>query len=718
MKEVKKEEKQKQKLSKYEKRKLKQKKLNDLLNMRGIPKFWTTHIVEILYIFVIELIVKALLGNLIFDYALLRILLSSWILALIISIVTTNLPSKLRKSILILFNFLIFLYAWLQLGFMNFLGAFISLGNAEQGTKVTDYIFEFFCSYRPIIHTLIIPFILTIIYLVFERYITRDGYEKKLDFKIMIQNLGLLVYLALLCFTYYATLELDFMQNKFQTVSNKSLFKYPSNPALTIKNFGTTIYFILDVKGTITGPISEEYSPDSNDGSNNPVDDSRKIDDSAWDSLSKVEEDPSMITLNSYFKNRTIYPTNDYTGKFKDKNLIVIMMESIGEAVFHEDYKEYFPTLYKLYNEGITGKNNYSPRNNCATGESEMTSQISLYSIETTCTVNTYKNNEYKEALLYMLKKNNYFTSTYHNYTELYYSRSVFEYKLGASRYYGVNDLGVSYDLAYKEWPSDLELMEKAIPKFIDQERFASYMITVSAHTPYIFSSKMGNKHLSLFKDTNFPTNTKRYLSKVKELDLAIEYLIKSLDEKGKLDDTVIVLFGDHYPYGLNDKDYGNLAQYDIKTNAEVDRTPFIIYNSATSKEEITKYTTPMDYTPTLLNLFGIEYDPRLYLGHDIFSEYTDYAVFPDNSWQSSAGYYSTSKGEFIPKEGEELVSEEEDIIKINKEINDMRSMSGLAIKKNYFNYLFKYFEEYEKLEKEKAEKEEKEKEETEESEE
>jgi len=717
MKEVKKEEKQKQKLSKYEKRKLKQKKLNDLLNMRGIPKFWTTHIVEILYIFVIELIVKALLGNLIFDYALLRILLSSWILALIISIVTTNLPSKLRKSILILFNFLIFLYAWLQLGFMNFLGAFISLGNAEQGTKVTDYIFEFFCSYRPIIHTLIIPFILTIIYLVFERYITRDGYEKKLDFKIMIQNLGLLVYLALLCFTYYATLELDFMQNKFQTVSNKSLFKYPSNPALTIKNFGTTVYFILDVKGTITGPISEEYSPDSNDGSNNPVDDSRKIDDSAWDSLSKVEEDPSMITLNSYFKNRTIYPTNDYTGKFKDKNLIVIMMESIGEAVFHEDYKEYFPTLYKLYNEGITGKNNYSPRNNCATGESEMTSQISLYSIETTCTVNTYKNNEYKEALLYMLKKNNYFTSTYHNYTELYYSRSVFEYKLGASRYYGVNDLGVSYDLAYKEWPSDLELMEKAIPKFIDQERFASYMITVSAHTPYIFSSKMGNKHLSLFKDTNFPTNTKRYLSKVKELDLAIEYLIKSLDEKGKLDDTVIVLFGDHYPYGLNDKDYGNLAQYDIKTNAEVDRTPFIIYNSATSKEEITKYTTPMDYTPTLLNLFGIEYDPRLYLGHDIFSEYTDYAVFPDNSWQSSAGYYSTSKGEFIPKEGGESISDE-DIIKINKEINDMRSMSGLAIKKNYFNYLFKYFEEYEKLEKEKAEKEEKEKEETEESEE
>lgn len=666
--------------------------------MRGIPKFWTTHIVEILYIFIIELMVKLLLGNLTFDWTLLRIFLSSWIISLIMSLLTTNMPSKIRRGLLVFFNFLVFFYAWLQLGFLNFLGAFISLGNAEQGTKVTDYVLEFLCSFRPAIHTLIIPFILTCIYLIFERYVTRDGYEKKIDFKSMIQNLGLIVYLALICFTYYVTLELDFMQNKFQTVTNKSLFNYPSNPALTIKNFGTTVYLILDIKGTITGPISETYTPEEPE---KPViDNSRKIDDEAWDSLSKVEEDPSMITLNSYFKNRTIYPTNEYTGKFEDKNLIMIMMESIGEAVFHEDYKEYFPTLYKLYSEGMTGINNYSPRNNCATGESELTSQTSLYSIETTCTVNTYKKNEYREALLYMLRNNMYYTSTYHNYNELYYSRSVYEYKLGSSSYYGITDLGMSYDLAYKEWPSDLEMMEKAVPKFIDQDKFATYMITVSAHTPYIFSSKMGNKHLSLFKDLDAPTTVKRYLSKVKELDLALEFLLKSLEEKGKLDDTVIVLFGDHYPYGLNDKEYASLAHYDTKSNGEVDRTPFIIYNSATPKEEIEKYTSPMDYTPTLLNLFGIDYDPRHYMGHDIFSEYDDYVVFPDNSWQSAAGYYSTSKGEFFPSGDSSNITDEE-IIKINKEINDMRSMSGLAIKKNYFDYLFKYFGEYEKLKKE-----------------
>lgn len=605
----------------------------------------------------------------------------------------------MRITLLTIFNFFWVFYAWLQLGFINFLGAFISIGNAEQGTKITSYILEFINSYNPILHTVYIPFILICLYYYFERYITRDGFEKKVDYKSILQDMGLLVYMALLCFMYFVTLEIPFMQNKYQTISNKDLFKYPSNPAMSIKNFGTSIYFILDVKGLVTGaPNDTSYiEPVKKNDEEQEEDKSRQIDDSAWDSLIKVEEDASLKNLNAYFKNRNITPKNDYTGIFKDKNLVMIMMESLGEPVFHEEYKDFFPTLYKLYSEGITGINNYSPRNNCATGESEMTSQISLYSIGTTCTVNTYKNNEYREALLYMLKNNGYSTATFHNYNDQYYSRSTYEYKLGANRYYGVTDLQIPYDLQYKEWPSDLDLMQKIVPMFSDKEKFASYVITVSAHTPYIFSSKMGNKHIDLFKDTTYSTALKRYLSKVKELDLALEHLLKELEAKDVLDDTVIVLFGDHYPYGLNEKDYATLASYDTKVNSEVDRTPFIIYNSETEAEEITKYTTPMDYTPTLLNLFGIDYDPRLYLGNDIFSEYMDYAVFPDNSWQSDAGYYNASKGEFIPKTGGSSISDDE-IIRINKEITDMRNISALAIKKNYFNYLFKYFDDYKRI--------------------
>ncbi len=696
----------KEKLSKFDKRRLKQKKQEALLNLRGIPKYYATFLVETLYIFAIEVLFKLLFGNLAWDWTLLRILMSSSFLSLIVTLVVNNLPLKLRRGLLIAFNFLITFYAWLQLGFMNFIGAFMSLGNAEQGTKIGEYVFEFLSAYPPVLHTMFIPFILTILYFVFERNITRDGFDKKIKFSSLIQDTAILVFAGLLGFMFYVTLEVDFMQNKFQTVTNKELIKYPSNPAYAIKNFGTTIYFVLDIKGTIFGG-EETRTPSAPSVDDEPdiSDNSREIDDEAWENLIKLESDATYRTLNNYFINKPIADKNEYTGMFEGKNLVMIMLESVGTAVFSEEYKEYFPTLYKLYNEGITGVNNYSPRNNCATGESEMTSEISMYSIETTCTVNSYKDNEYRQALLHMLRGEGYYTSSYHDYTDLYYSRSTYTYNMGAMRYYGIDELGVSYEQPYNEWPSDLEFFEKAVPKFVNQEKFASYLVTVTAHTPYIFASKMGNQYVELFSDLDLPLQTKRYLSKVKEDDLALEHLLDSLEEAGKLEDTVIVLFGDHYPYALGDK-YQDLADWDTSVNHEVDRTPFIIYNSETEPQKIEKYMTPLDYTPTLLNLFGVDYDPRYYFGHDVYSDYMDYVVFPDHSWQSPYGYYSAPKGEFFPMEGERVLTDEE-IIAINTEITDMRNMSNLAIKKNYFKYLFDYFDDYKRLAEEKKREEE-----------
>ncbi len=688
---------QKKKLSPYEKRKQKLDKQNRLLNSRGIHKFWTTFIVEIIFIFLVEILFKILFGSFAFDYSLLRIFISTSLISFLISIITNNLPLKLRRTLLIIINAFIVIYAWLQLGFMNFLGAFISLGNAEQGTKVMNYITEFIYSFKPVLHLIFIPFILFILYIIFERNITKDGFNKKIPFKNILIDLSGIVFIALLSLGYYVTINAEVMQNKFQTISNKELFKYPSSPSLAIKNFGTTIYFMLDIKGTIFG-IEDTTIKYTSQEEAIIQDNSREIDDEAWLSLIETEENETLNSLNNYFINRDISEKNDYTGLFAGKNLIMVMLESVSEVVFQDSYSEYFPTLHKLYTEGITGVNNYSPRNNCATGESELTSQIGLYSIETTCTINTYKKNEYPESLLYMLRKNGYYTSSYHDYTDQYYSRSIIEYNLGSYKYYGVSDLGMSYSSLYKEWPSDEEFIKKALPNFIDQTQFASYMITVTSHMPYIYSSEYGNMYMSEFDDLDISTTAKRYLSKVKVVDMAMEELIKELDESGKLDDTVIVIFGDHYPYGLSTKDYQSLADFDISVNQEVDRTPFIIYNSETSGEKITKITTPLDYTPTLLNLFGIDFDPRLYLGHDIFSDYTDYAVFPDDSWQSEFGFYDATKTEFYPSD-EDTIYADQDIIDINNEISEMRNMSALAIKKNYFKYLFDYFDTYEELE-------------------
>lgn len=687
-----------------DKKTIKREKRELLQSKKGIHKFWTTLILETLYIFVVEMLFKIIFKSFSFDYTVLRIFLSSCILGIIITLITTNLKVVPRRIVLILFNFLVAFYTWLQMGFMDFLGTFISMGSAEQGTKITAYIGDFLLSINWKTYMILIPFILSIIYFVLERRITKDGFLKKYNFKNVTNDVIVVASLLILAGCFYATISVKFMQNKYQTISNKSLFKYPSNPSIAIKNYGTSVYFLLDLKGTIKGGVEEVYATNTSRGKDivKQEDLKREIDDTVWESIIENEEDSSYSTLHNYFINRDITDKNEYTGKFKGKNLIVVMLESVSFTVFGDEYKEYYPTLYKLQNEGISAVNNFSAKNNCATGESEMTSEISLYSIETTCTVNTYRKNVYPEALMSMMRNNGYYTSAYHDYTDQYYYRSTFEYNFGNNRYYGVEDLGMEYNPIYKEWPSDVTFMKQALPKFIKEDKFASFMITVTSHSPYMYSSEFGDKYLSMFEDLDIPQNAKRYLSKVKEVDKALEYLLDTLDEEGKLEDTVIVLFGDHYPYALSDKEFASIATYDIEEAQNIDRTPFIIYNKGTEAEKIRKYTSPLDIAPTVLNLFGINYDPRYYLGHDVFSHYNDYVVFPDNSWQNGYGFYSASKGEFFVDKDANRELTDEEIIENNNEINDMRNMSGLAIKKDYFNYLFDTFKSEKKKLKEK----------------
>ena len=690
------------------------KKLKEIkIRMPRMSNTIHTLIFEVLYIFVLEIIFKIIFGSFAFDYTLIRIFSSSLIIGGAVTFITSKWKLA-RKILLNIFNFGITIYAWVQLGFMDFLGAFISLGSAEQGTKIIDFIGDFLVSINPLDYIVFIMFIISILYYVFESKILKDDYNRVINYKSAITIISILLYFAVSSLVFYMTVDMSFMQNKYQTVSNKDLLKYSSDPALSIKNFGVTTFLFLDVKSTIIPTEERVLSFDGNNTNEKEKNSlSREIDDTVWELVKEEETDSSFTTLNNYFMSREITDKNEYTGMFKDKNLIMIMLESVAYPVFLEEYKEYFPTLYKFQTEGISSINNYSPKNNCATGESEMTSVLSLYSIPTTCTVNTYKKNVYPEALLSMFNKNNYYTSAYHDYTDQYYSRSVFEKNFGAMKYYGVTDLGMSYNYLYKEWPSDVTFVKKALPKFIKEDRFASYMVSVTSHSPYMYSSEWGDEYVSLFKDLKLDTTTKRYLSKIKVVDLALTELLKELEEEGILDDTVIVLFGDHYPYALSSKQFASLVPYDVSINNEVDRTPFIIYNSKTDAKVIDKITSPLDYAPTILNLFGIDYDPRLYLGHDIFSTYEDYVIFPDNSWQTQSGFYNASKGVYIANENSDSEMSDEDIIKMNTMVSELRNMSALAIKKNYFNNLYQKIDKKtkqleEEKEKEKEEKEEK----------
>lgn len=621
-----------------------------------------------IYIFSIEILFKILTSTFAWNYSIIRILLSSIIISIVInSLLIFVKKTKIKKTVLISIATLIAIYALAQLGFYNYLGNYTSLNTSSQLGKVTSYISDYLHSFKYKYYTLLIPLSIYITYVVI----------KKEESKYLRYRYVPMVLIALIT-SYVVTLTASFMQNKFQYVSNEDLFMNPSLPNVAVNQFGVSIFGILDLKSKFTNngqaPVIKEEE----------INYEREIDDENINKLIKNETDATMNSLNKYFFSRKITEKNDYTGIFKDKNVIVILLESVNNIMINE---EYFPTLYKLYNEGLTFTNNYSPRNNCSTGNNEFSTLTSLFTINNTCTANEYRTNTYYQSIFGLFAKEGYTANSFHNYTEKYYYRDTIHNNIG-SKYYGVEDLDIPYSNKYEEWPSDIELIEKSFDIFSNSEPYITYMATVTTHQPYGKSSEYGDLYLDKFKNLDVSLSVKRYLSKMTVLDKAIERLLELLEENGELEDTVLVMFGDHYPYGIKTSELQKMFDYDLEERKEIERTPFIIYNSEIEGEKFDQYTTFINILPTIANLFDLEYDPRLYMGEDLFSEdYSNIAIFADGSWQSPYAYYDAEKSTLTYINDKYQYSDEE-IIKINREINNEIAMSNLAIQKNYFGYL------------------------------
>lgn len=660
-------------------------------------KIFKNYISFLIPLFLIEIIFKFISKMNIIDWSLLRIFISSNIIALIISIIVSFFKESIGKVISIIIMFMITIYALAQVGFLNFLGVYMSINTSSQLNAVKDYVTDFLDSFKMIYYLFLIPFIIFVFYKLFlEKYLFHKTYLKDSNIFSKRDNrkrvLISIVAIILLCFMYNLTLNLNFMQNKIQLESNKSLFRNPTNVNISMNQFGPTLFAYLDIKTSIIKPQEEIvfFSENKEKPVEEVTDYTRVIDDTEWELIDEATTDVNYKMLNSYFMNRDITDKNEYTGMFKDKNLIVIMMESTNEIFINPTY---YPTFYKMYTEGLSFRNSYSPRNSCATMNNEMSGMISLYTIYKNCTANVYQDNKYSESIFGLFNKAGYKTSSYHNYDETYYFRSNIHKNMGSMNFYGAADLNIEITPIYEEWPSDVDLINEAMSRIDTDNKFMAWMTTVTTHQPFAPSSTYGDKYLDLFNDTNYTMPAKRYMSKLKELDLALERLLEILEEKDILDDTVIVLYGDHYPYGLDKDSIAGVLGNSVLEKNNIEKTPFVIYNSKVKQENFNVYTSYMNILPTIANLFDLDYDPRFYMGEDILSDdyltsYKNRVVFTDGSWENEFGWYNATNGTVTYFKDKTYTTEE--IITFNKEINDMIKMSNLAITTNYFNYLSK----------------------------
>ena len=370
-----------------------------------------------------------------------------------------------------------------------------------------------------------------------------------------------------------------------------------------------------------------------------------------FDELINKESNKTIKSMHEYF--RSIEPTkkNEYTGKYKGKNLILITAEGFSPYAVNKDIT---PTLYKMQEEGFKFKNFYTPTWGVSTSDGEYVACTGLTPKEGIWSFYKSSKNYMPFAMGNQLKKQGYETKAYHNHYFDYYYRHVSHPNLG----YTYKGLGNGLDVT-ETWPeSDLEMIELTVPEFIESEPFHVYYMTVSGHLQYNFSGNyIAAKNRSLVEALPYSNNVKAYLACNIELDKAMEKLIQELEKKGITEDTLIAISPDHYPYGLKLNEISELANTEIKTEVELDKGVFLLWGKGMKPVEIDKVCSSLDIIPSLSNLMGLEYDSRLLMGRDIFSDAEPLVMFSDRSFITDKAFYNAKTNEVTSFTGENIES-------------------------------------------------------------
>ena len=347
--------------------------------------------------------------------------------------------------------------------------------------------------------------------------------------------------------------------------------------------------------------------------------------------LAESTDDETLKAMDEYLA--TVSPTrkNDYTGLLEDYNLITICAESFCPWFITP---ELTPTLYEMTHTGIVFENYYGTFQSVTTN-GEYTMCMGLYpDMSRTKTLSSFDvsgSNYLPFCLGNALKAEGYQTWAYHNYIGDFYNRNITHANMGYT--FKAADSGLDIQV---DWPSsDLEMMQASIDDYIDSEGpFHAYYMTFSGHYQYSWDNAMSAKNRDKVEDLPYSDAVKAYIACNLELEYALEYLINRLEEAGIANKTCIVLTNDHYPYGLTEEEYNELAGQELDTTFEKYRNSFICYVPGLRENIVVdEYCSTADMLPTLLNLFGVDYDSRLLTGTDVLSTGIHMAVLSNQSF-------------------------------------------------------------------------------------
>lgn len=516
------------------------------------------------------------------------------------------------------------------------------------------------------------------------RIFLRKGLKGELRAKGRIVLLALAVAL-------FALTRADIRQTGTEMFSDEDYYR--SGEIATNQNvqrFGLLTTIRLELTRHAKTEEQDYYIPEETQGENpaqEPAEVKYNVMNIDFDALNALTEDKKLLAINDYCSKVTGTNQNEYTGMLKDYNLIVMCAESFSPAAIDKDLT---PNLYKLTQQGIIFNNYYNTFPNTTTdGEYALMQGLFPDAGRSKAVSSLYASrNSYLPFTL-----GNVFQSQrgvesfgYHNYRGSYYGRSESHPNMGYTMKFAGDGMTFTTN-----WPaSDLEMMEQSVDDYIGKEPFHAYYMTFSGHYKYdIGTNEMAKRNWDLVKDLPYSSNAiKAYLSCNIEFDKAIGYLMERLEQAGVADRTAIVIAGDHFPYGLKDSEYAELIGHDIDGFSKYKSTLIFWVGGLEKNIVVDEYCCNVDVLPTILNLWGFEYDSRLLAGTDVFSDGTHAAVLVDKSFLTDKAWFNASTGEIRYQVPESEIPEGY-VENMNQLIATRFSISADILNTAYYNFVF-----------------------------
>ena len=617
------------------------------------------------------------IGNL-FNMSFIYYFLFSLLLSLFLSTVTKLFNEKINRKLSIGVLIIIELFYLTHLVFKKIFNTFFSITLfkiADQALTFTGTAVLEVLKMLPLVLIMLVPIILV---LVFKKNINFHKSKHKLAYIARV----VLFIVTILLFVLSVNLNKE----------AHYLFYEVDNSSLNFEKLGLNVSVYLDTKKSLFG-FSEQIDIVENEKIEVPEIDNTKGKnkkktytynnlDINFDELISNESNSTVKSMHEYFKNETSTLKNKYTGIYKNKNIVLVMGESLNTIGISEKYT---PTLYKMANSGFVFNNFYTPVNLSTIG-GEFQNLTGLFANLSMLSNKWRKGTNYFPFGVGNVFNNiGYKTYAYHANTYSFQDRDKYLKSIGFD-YYLAKGTGLEKLMNCNKWPqSDLDMVDVTYNDFINNEEpFLAYYVSVSGHMPWGWSGNdMSKKNKELLQDSGYSEEAAAYIAANIELDKAMELLINKLDEAKKLDDTVFIIVPDHYPYSMNINTINELSDFVRDEVIGVNKSSLIIWNSKQKDVIIDKPVSQLDVLPTMYNLFGIDYDSRLIIGKDALSNNDGLVFFTNRSWISDYGTYYAASSKFVLNEGMEV--SDDYVSKMNKIVSNKINMSKYIMEYDYY---------------------------------